>query len=97
MRPQETESHAQTDSDIEAKLATVKDQKEAKRLKRWVSIRGSEDDCLMQTPPPPHSSVENQQPYSVNSILPDCYFFTANAYLPIASVYSCWDMLDYCS
>ena len=35
MRPPETESHAQTDSDIEAKLATVKDQKEAKRLKRW--------------------------------------------------------------
>lgn len=34
MRPPETESHAQTDSDIEAKLATVKDQKEAKRLKR---------------------------------------------------------------
>lgn len=34
MRPAEAESHPQTDSDIEAKLATVKDQKEAKRLKR---------------------------------------------------------------
>lgn len=34
MRPMEAESHPQTDSDIEAKLATVKDQKEAKRLKR---------------------------------------------------------------
>ena len=39
MRPPETESHGQTDSDIEAKLATVKDQKEAKRLKRYGHIR----------------------------------------------------------
>ena len=38
MRPPETESHAQTDSDIEAKLATVKDQKEAKRLKRYRAL-----------------------------------------------------------
>lgn len=35
MRTDHTESHVQTDSDIEAKLATVKDQKEAKRLKRY--------------------------------------------------------------
>lgn len=33
-KPPETEAHGQTDSDIEAKLATVEDQKEAKRLKR---------------------------------------------------------------
>jgi len=33
-RQQESE-HGQTDSDIEAKLANVKDQKEAKRLKRY--------------------------------------------------------------
>lgn len=33
-RPPETEAHIQTDSDIEAKIATVSDQKEAKRLKR---------------------------------------------------------------
>ena len=35
-RPPETEAHGATDSDIEAKLATVEDQKEAKRLKRSV-------------------------------------------------------------
>lgn len=63
-RPPETEAHIQTDSDIEAKIATVSDQKEAKRLKRWVArpCTAPADEEQYSGASAPQSLLDSQSP-----------------------------------